>query len=157
MIHHPRGGPSPQTRGQTPLPSRTLLHGPKKTGAWLGGPMSAAELTEDTGGLLCFPLSHSLLSLTPVVWWQLFQNWIFRISHRATLCYWTMAFICGLPTTAPLRHMQCEFRVLTGNHSLVRLPDSEVSGGFTNPLCSESSVIFEVSFLALIFFSEITY
>lgn len=51
----------------------------------IGGHMSAAELTEDARGLLCFSLSQCLYSQT-VVMWRLFQNWIFRISHRATLC-----------------------------------------------------------------------
>lgn len=46
-------------RGQTPLAFRTLLHGPKKTGAWRGGHMNAAELTEGrtTGLLPCFSWS----------------------------------------------------------------------------------------------------
>lgn len=42
----PRQCPSPQKRGQMPLPFRTLLRGPKKTGAWCGGRTSAAEPTE---------------------------------------------------------------------------------------------------------------
>lgn len=44
--YHPKWYPTPQMRRQKPLPFRTLLHGPKKMGAWCGGHMNATELTE---------------------------------------------------------------------------------------------------------------
>lgn len=66
--YHPRQWPSRQTRGQMPLPFRTLLHGPKRTGAWCGGHTSAAELTEGcTEEPLCFSLT-GVLCLTGGFW-----------------------------------------------------------------------------------------
>lgn len=66
--YHPRQGPSRQTRGQMPLPFRTLLHGPKRMGAWCGGHTSAAELTEGcTEEPLCFSLT-GVLCLTGGFW-----------------------------------------------------------------------------------------